>query len=133
MEPVPEFEVPENIKMILRMAWFAILTAIIVTIIDWKIKTDILHLSHQIQGRGSDETQAVRRPDTSGIHRVPSMVSDARMEAGNVAKETQVDLGEGAANWDAFPIKRGESVSGETRDTRPVSEGTVFVPGTPDQ
>lgn len=129
MEPVPEYEIPENLKRLVLMVWVAALTAIIVTIIDWKIKTDILHLSQQINGRGRDETQAPRRPDPGRVRRVHGVDSDAGMEKGNVAKEVQVDPGEGEASWDEFPVRRGESVTGETRDLRPISEGTVFVPG----
>ena len=124
----PEFEVPSNLKNLVLMVWVAALTAIVVTIIDWKIKNDILRLSQQYKERGFDETKTVRRPDPSRVRRIPDVDSDAGMEARNVATEVQADSGEGQAKWDEFPVRRGESVSGEARDLRPVSEGTVYVP-----
>lgn len=130
MEP-NEFQVPPNFKNLLIMAWVAVITAIVVTVIDWKIKTDILHAAQQLQGRDNDETKTIRRPDSSGVRRIPRVDSDAGMEAGNVVTEVQTDSRDTeGARWDEFPVARGESVSGETRNTRPVSEGTVFVPGT---
>ena len=124
-----DFEIPKNLKNILLMAWVAVLTAIVVTIIDWKIKNDILHLSQQYLGSGNDETKTIRRPNSGGVRRVPRMDSDPGMEKGNVVTEVQTDSREGeGARWDEFPPVRGESVSREARDTRPVSEGTVFVP-----
>ena|SRR5690242_2267674 len=132
MEPVPEYEIPSNLKSLVLMVWVAALTAIVVTIIDWKIKTDILHLSQQINGSDRVETPPTRRSNPDRVRRVPSVVSDTGMEKGNVATETQVAPGEGEAKWDEYPVRRGESVSGETRDLRQVSEGSVFVPGSPD-
>ena len=132
MEPVPEYEIPANLKQLVLMVWVAALTAIVVTIIDWKIKTDILHLSQQIQGRSNNEIQDSGRSDSNRVRRVPRVVPDPGMEKGNVATETQVTDREGEANWDEFPARRGESVSGEARDLRQVSEGSVFVPGSPE-
>lgn len=92
---------PESFKPIVLVLWVALATAIIVTIIDWKIKQDILRISDAFYrtsgGFGEQNSAGSGSNHSSPVLPVPRVDTDSRMEAENVPFDSHGD--DNAAAW----------------------------------
>src|SRR5215831_18993525 len=129
MEPVPR-----ELKYAIGMAWIALGTAIIVTVIDWRMKQDILNMTqafYKIYPTPPEKPGAPReetKPADLGryivgdfVPRSDSVDSYSRVETTDVSGPNKsVDTSppeDGDADWDKFLQSGGESVTGRPEDT----------------
>lgn len=115
--------------MLVGMVWIALVTAIVVLIIDWKIKNDILkHASEFYMTMGKEVPQSERakqaRPHPQPRHPdlvlpVPGVDSDTGMEAETLDSETHQANGRAAFT--------GNSDTGTTLNPGQVPSRTVSL------
>lgn len=128
--------VPQNLKYAIGMVWIALITAIIVTVIDWKIKEDIRRMADaffKIYPSPPDvvsEAQNVREKREEKppivdryipgdyVPRSPDLDSDSGVETGDVANETEsVDNQPSEADWERWTETLAESESGGSENS----------------
>lgn len=115
MEPIQQ----PNYKTMATVLWIALITAIVVTIIDWKIKSDILRLTDafyrvypdklEAQHEGPINKEAVRqyaenhRPSYSNsVLRFPVVDPDSRMEEETVPVSLTKNAEDHSGDWAKF-------------------------------
>lgn len=116
MEP----EIPQtNFKSMAMVLWIALITAIVVTIIDWKIKQDILRLTDafyriypstmESQHEGPINKEALRqraentrRPAPDPVLRFPVVDSNPRVEAEDAPTSLSKDPEDHSSDWAKF-------------------------------
>lgn len=113
MEP----EIPEtNFKSMAVVLWIALITAILVTIIDWKIKSDILRLTdafyrvypakleeqHEGPQIAGNFTHSSGHNNTSSVLHLSMVDSDAGMEAEGPPVSLRKNVEDHSQDWAKF-------------------------------
>ena len=106
-EPIAVPKQPD-LKMIMLVIWIAIITAVIVTLIDWKIKSDILRLTDAFYRtypgvEDGNTRQAEPLPDlpADSVLPVSRVDNDSGMEAADVLSPDEKEVPT-PTNWDEF-------------------------------
>jgi hypothetical protein len=119
----------ESVKPVILVVWIALITAIIVTVIDWKIKTDILKLAQDFYSRYPEkmvpqepvvkensnagrfnQRSEVANSQNSGpvslsrVLRVPVVDNDTGMEAQNPTASARQVSEDHSRAWSEFGI-----------------------------
>jgi hypothetical protein len=121
-----------RMKPIVTVLWIGLITAIIITIIDWKIKTDILRIANGFykerqNGQARSENEPDNQYSNSGGRSSAAPVlpfsgvdSNSRMEETDVSESSRsVDQptkksDDEPANWDEFLNPNGRTFTGTT-------------------
>lgn len=112
MEPMKE----PNYKTMAAVLWVALITAIVVTIIDWKIKSDILRLTdafyrvypstlenqHEQKFPVQTPAESPRRTDSDRVPRFSVVDSNSGVEEENAASPAGRDPEDHSGNWAEF-------------------------------
>jgi hypothetical protein len=114
MEPI---EPPvQNFKAIIAVVWIALITAIIVTIIDWKLKQDILRLTdafyriypatmeeqHEAPKVPETVKDSPRRRNSRSVRSVPVVDNDAGVEEKDANPTIHKDPEDHSDAWKKF-------------------------------
>lgn len=126
-----------DFRPIVGILWIALITAVVVTIIDWKIKQDILRLTDAFYRvyPATLEREASGQAATNGLGNdspvllVSRVDDDSRMEEEAVPESVQSEAGRAETNgFRGFWEDLEESVSGTTGDSAGFSEESIQLP-----
>ena len=123
-DPLPKTE--KDLLPVAAILWVALITAVAVTIIDWKIKQDIIRLTStfykvypatmEAQGERTEKRyrspEVDRHSDASDVLHFSDLDTNPRVETNNVATSNGVTDGDNSAAWGEFLRTAGNSESG---------------------